>query len=175
MDQERNSTNTLVIAVIGALATVLVGVVPIVVGMLRASEPTTVVTSPSPPIELVAEEPYSLGDDVTLDRLADACYDFDLDACDQLFNVSPAGSDYEWYGGTCGGIFDEIIEDLCSVFYEEALLFLPLVESCDAGDMAACDQLYQESPTGSLWEEYGATCGERLADPIYGYCSEEYS
>lgn len=34
-----------------------------------------------------------------------------------------------------------------------------LWDSCAAGDMAACDDLYFESPLGSEYEEFGDTCG----------------
>lgn len=37
----------------------------------------------------------------------------------------------------------------------------PLAEECDAGDDAACDDLYEQSPFGSDFEEFGATCGGR--------------
>lgn len=37
--------------------------------------------------------------------------------------------------------------------------------SCDAGAMQACDDLYQDSPVGSEYELFGATCGARFDDP----------
>lgn len=36
---------------------------------------------------------------------------------------------------------------------------------CEAGAMQACDDLYQESPVGSEYELFGATCGARFLDP----------
>lgn len=41
---------------------------------------------------------------------------------------------------------------------------------CEAGDGAACDELWQIAPVGSTYERFGVTCGERfdLLD-----CSEE--
>ncbi|MGY6502570.1 MAG: S1C family serine protease [Acidimicrobiales bacterium] len=42
------------------------------------------------------------GDDSTLDVLWDACEDGDFEACDDLWYLSPAGSDYEEFGDTCG-------------------------------------------------------------------------
>ena len=48
-----------------------------------------------------------------------------------------------------------------------------LALDCEAGDFAACDQLYFDSPisesTGS-YEGYGATCGGRLAEEDSGNC-----
>lgn len=36
-----------------------------------------------------------------------------------------------------------------------------LWDGCAGGDMAACDQLYLESPIGSEYEDFGDTCGRR--------------
>jgi hypothetical protein len=41
--------------------------------------------------------------DAEFDDLADDCYQGDMRSCDELFNLSPVGSDYEEYGDTCGG------------------------------------------------------------------------
>jgi hypothetical protein len=38
-----------------------------------------------------------------------------------------------------------------------------LWDDCEAADMGACDRLYEESPLGSRYEEFGATCGNRAA------------
>ena len=35
-------------------------------------------------------------------------------------------------------------------------------DACAAGDMAACDSLYEESPAFSEYEEFGRTCGDRV-------------
>ena len=32
---------------------------------------------------------------------------------------------------------------------------------CDGGDGAACDQLWEEAPIGSIYESFGVTCGNR--------------
>ncbi len=37
-----------------------------------------------------------------------------------------------------------------------------LWDACEAGDGGACDDLFFESPAGSEYEEFGATCGNRL-------------
>ena len=37
-----------------------------------------------------------------------------------------------------------------------------LWERCADGSMAACDSLYEESAPGSRYEEFGATCGDRV-------------
>lgn len=47
--------------------------------------------------------PEGLGNDPLLDDLATACYVGDMRACDDLFDESDAGSDYETYGDSCAG------------------------------------------------------------------------
>lgn len=42
------------------------------------------------------------GSDPELDALYDACADGDYEACDDLYNQSPSGSEYEEFGDTCG-------------------------------------------------------------------------
>lgn len=68
---------------------------------------TTTTEAPTPTTLDVAESeptaPGDLGDDAELDALARDCFDGDVAACDQLFFESPAGSDYEAYGDSCGG------------------------------------------------------------------------
>ena len=55
------------------------------------------------------EGPNTLGDDPELDRLWRACQDGLGQACDQLFEQSPVGSDYEQFGVSCGNR-DEILD-----------------------------------------------------------------
>lgn len=43
-------------------------------------------------------------------------------------------------------------------------------QDCNDGDTSACDDLYIETPVGDAYEEYGSTCGGRLADETYGDC-----
>jgi hypothetical protein len=45
------------------------------------------------------------GDDPALDALWDACEAGDAQACDDLYMDSPLGSEYEEFGGSCGGRF----------------------------------------------------------------------
>lgn len=37
-----------------------------------------------------------------------------------------------------------------------------LYADCTQGNGAACDQLWEESPVGSIYESYGVSCGNRL-------------
>lgn len=45
-----------------------------------------------------------------------------------------------------------------------------LWDGCEAGDMAACDTLYFESPFGSQYEEFGDNCGTVGRPFIQLYC-----
>ncbi|MGH9274192.1 MAG: hypothetical protein ACRDZU_06045, partial [Acidimicrobiales bacterium] len=47
-----------------------------------------------------------------------------------------------------------------------------LYDACEDGDYQACDDLYLDSPSGSEYEEFADTCGERN-DPA-GYCVDIY-
>jgi hypothetical protein len=46
---------------------------------------------------------------------------------------------------------------------------------CEAGDYAACDQLYSDSPPDSDYEYYGSTCGGTVDDELAGTCEHYYS
>lgn len=70
--------------------------------------PSDVVVTAVPQAEFVAESadaPYSFGDDATLDALWTSCGDGDMQACDDLYQESPVGSQYESFGATCGRVF----------------------------------------------------------------------
>ena len=43
-----------------------------------------------------------------LETLTQECYEGYGLSCDALYFVSPLGSEYEWYGGTCGGYFADL-------------------------------------------------------------------
>ena len=49
-----------------------------------------------------------------------------------------------------------------------------LHDACTAGDMQACDDLYWQSPIGSEYEAFAATCGERSELSLFGDCAEEF-
>lgn len=50
-----------------------------------------------------AAPPDGLGNDPVLDALATDCYGGDMQSCDDLFDRSDVGSDYETYGDSCAG------------------------------------------------------------------------
>lgn len=56
----------------------------------------------TPPSTLPMVGPTTYGDDPDLDALWDACEIGDGTACDELWESSPVGSDYEEFGVTCG-------------------------------------------------------------------------
>jgi len=47
-----------------------------------------------------------------------------------------------------------------------------LWDACDAGDMQACDDLFRDSPFGSIYEDFGDSCGNRN-EPA-GWCTTLY-
>jgi hypothetical protein len=49
-----------------------------------------------------------------------------------------------------------------------------LAEKCQAGDMEACDQLYDDSDVDSEYEVYGNSCGGRLSDDNVEYCVDVF-
>jgi S1-C subfamily serine protease len=129
---------------------------------------------------------WTYGDDPELDGLWDACEDGDLEACNELYWRSPVGSEYEAYGATCGrsgtgwgSCADELEpfpwpDDVpsSSATYGEDPELDGLWDACEAGDLAACDELYLVGPYGSDYETFGSTCGERRS-PMYGTCGWE--
>lgn len=105
------------------------------------------------------------GDDPDLDMLWDACAASDWVACDELYWISPIGSDYETYGSTCAntaeptsGGCDTIYGSGESAYGDDPVLD-GLHDDCAAGDMAACDELYWDSPIGSEYETFAVSCG----------------
>lgn len=122
---------------------------------------------------------YTYGDDATLDGLWDACEGGDMEACDNLFRESPLGSEYEDFGNTCGNrtdggrycVDEDIATDAPTAGEEgsDDALSAPgddpeldaLWNACAGGDMGACDDLYFQAPSGSQYEDFGDTCGNR--------------
>jgi hypothetical protein len=111
------------------------------------------------------------GTDLILDILWDWCEDDAMWACDELFLRSIAGSDYEWFGATCGDRVDT--DEWCTDLFDapEAESFGDAPELDDlwvdcrsgVGDWAvACDLLFELAPPETEYREFGATCGGRL-------------
>ncbi|MGH9138242.1 MAG: hypothetical protein ACRD0G_14535, partial [Acidimicrobiales bacterium] len=161
------------------------------VGAAPTSEPggaADLSTTPPP------DPPTDLGDDAALDELAQSCFDGDLLACDHLYLQSPVDSDYEEYGDTCAGRQEAGTENYCALGTDvapgpepepgpggepvppEGLGTDPeldaLAQSCYAGDMDACDDLYAEADSGSDYQVYGDTCGGRQPENTGRYCRD---
>jgi hypothetical protein len=119
-----------------------------------------------------ADEPGDLGNDERFDRLADECFDGDPSSCDDLFRESDLGSDYERYGSTCGGRTDQGQSGGCTALYPDPD-FADLRRECADGDNGACDDLYTDTPVGSVDESFGSTCGGRSDDELAGDCEAQ--
>lgn len=74
-----------------------------------------------------------------------------------------SGSD----GGGSSGLpeAEAIPDDLESEFQD-------LAEDCFGGDLAGCDELWVNTPVGSVAEEYGGTCGGRITYEGPSQCEE---
>jgi hypothetical protein len=118
---------------------------------------------------------FTYGDDAELDALWDACESGDAAACDTLYSSAPSGSEYEEFGATCGGQTDGT--ELCDIAeeplpedttttgaqnYGDDPALDALWDACEAGSGTACDDLYWESESGSAYEDFGVTCGNRV-------------
>lgn len=124
---------------------------------------------------------FTYGDDPDLDALWDACGSGDMAACDELYFSSDSGTDYQQFGDTCGGASSG--GELCDTgaglggtvdgaqAYGDDPSLDALWDACEAGDAQACDDLYWSAPSGSEYEDFGATCGHR-ADS-FAICEEE--
>lgn len=66
-------------------------------------------------------EPPPGGGDATLTGLADDCYNGDMQACDDLFLQTEAGSELEDYGDTCGKRFD-VSHGFCTTAISDPIL-----------------------------------------------------
>ena len=95
-----------------------------------------------------------------------ACESGDMEACDELFFTSNAGSEEEEFGASCGGRTDDSAAGQCGAD-ERIARYRP---ACESGDMDACDELYFASEFGSEEEEFGATCGGRTDGDTPGGC-----
>jgi hypothetical protein len=79
---------------------------------------TTVPESTTPSsIPPATQQPTGLGDDPTLDALAQVCFEGDMQACDELFDFAPIGSDYRSYGDTCAGRQEPGTFNYCEVVF----------------------------------------------------------
>lgn len=132
--------------------------------------------------------PSAYGDDATLDALWDGCSGGSMVDCDDLYWLSGVGTEYENYGATCGNTQEwsagscEIADGTDNPASEpgsgapgtDASLDA-LWTSCSEGDMAACDELYWNAPSGSDYETYGGSCGGTQPDDYGFWCHPDSS
>jgi hypothetical protein len=121
------------------------------------------------------EAPFTYGDDPFFDELWDRCNGEDFGGCMELYELAPVGSEYEQFGGSCGGRseFPQGCEPLFGGFDELDVL----AEACAAGAMDACWNLYEVAPVGSEYEAFGLTCGGRtdgLVPCVFTYGDSPY-
>lgn len=118
------------------------------------------------------------GTDATLDALWNSCAGGDMAACDDLYWSSPVGSEYEDFAISCGGTQTDMYGS-CDTSggssstgngYGSDATLDALWDSCEGGDMAACDELYWTSPLLSEYESFGQTCGGREAEGHGQWC-----
>lgn len=100
-DGSAPATNTkLVLGLVAGLLVLVIGAaVALVVGVgsdARSGDRGSAIPE-------ATSDPDGLGDDAEFDAYAEDCHDGDMAACDDLFLLSPLGSAYELYGGTCAG------------------------------------------------------------------------
>lgn len=120
--------------------------------------------------------------------LRPACEAGDMDACDELYVVSPLGSDDRLFGDTCGGLQPPDTGQWCvDAFGTEPggtssaqppvtsdPQLARLIEQCADGDMVACDDLFIESPLNSPEEDFGDTCGGRQPLGTGEWCEDVF-
>lgn len=141
------------------------------------------------------EGPCAYGDDADLDALWDDCDDGDMEACDKLFFEAEFDTQYEQFGDSCGntrfdgGLCSEdpdvesgsesdvsdgfdcrAVDGPCD--YGDDAELDALWDDCAAGNGEACDNLFLDSPSGSRYEEFGDSCGDRgvedSCEDVYG-------
>jgi hypothetical protein len=117
---------------------------------------------------LADDEPDAAGagsDSASISARYGDCDRGDMDACDELYDITPVGSSAEDFGATCGGRVDPRPGDCWELEVGDGDLY----SQCADGDMDACNDLYYESPRGSSDERFGSTCGYRRGE-TYGEC-----
>ena len=126
-------------------------------------------------VELTDRE-GTYGSDSELDALWDACADGDLAACDELYESAAEDSEYRTFGSTCGETETESHGDCATNAVPRAYGDDPeldaLWDACADGDLAACDELYENAADDSAYRVFGNTCGETSAAQSGG-CEEE--
>ena len=124
-----------------------------------------------------SDDALSYGEDPELDALWDGCAGGDLASCDTLYFDSAIGSDYEAFGSTCGETTTDTFgncaggtEPASSENYGDDPELDALWDGCAGGDLAACDELWFNSPIGSAYEAFAESCGGLSTEENWGSC-----
>jgi len=121
-----------------------------------------------PEVNARQEVPANLEQDGNFPALAQACFDGDPTACDELFLTTPVGSVAEEYGRSCGGRVVEGAANQCATLITGPVAVPAEVtdtanaNGCFAGDMVACDDQFNAATPGTIDQLYGGLCGGRV-------------
>ena len=76
----------------------------------------------------------------------------------------------------CGIDIDELDDPVNAdaVAYGDDPQLDALYDGCAAGDAVACDELYVQSPSGSEYEQFAGTCGNRFEYSDTEYCEGRF-
>jgi len=121
-------------------------------------------------VEVFARQPVPGDIAAEFAGLAQACFDGDMTACDELFNTTPSGSADEAYGDTCAGRITDgqgFGLECADVITGAADVPADVVDqataaACQGGDMVACDDLFRAATAGTPDQLYGGLCGFRV-------------
>lgn len=132
----------------------------------------TAAPTPTPSVDAAEAELMALSESCALGVWVD---------CDTLYAEAPRGSDYRYWGGTCGGVEPAAIPGQCYVqdngepiptFYVNQAEHDIMIDYCESGDMIACDLLWKSSHVGSPEEDVALSCGGTRSDPtLYRVCT----
>jgi hypothetical protein len=130
-------------------------------GVLERDENSPDVGARQPvPADIEQEEDFPV--------IAQACFDGDPEACDDLFLSTPVDSVAEDYGATCGGRVVDGAAAQCATLMTAPVAVPGDVtdtanaQACFGGDMAACDAQFNAATPGSIDQIYGGLCGGRV-------------
>jgi hypothetical protein len=89
--------------VVGGVVLAIALIAVVVIAGINVGRTQAELAAAVPTTTLAPSDPAGLGDDPGLDGYASRCHDGDLQACDDLYQLSDPMSGYEQYGLTCGG------------------------------------------------------------------------
>jgi molecular chaperone DnaK len=186
---------------IGGIAAVLIVVLVVVLGGGGDEDdpPRTTTTefAGTTTTDFTSTTDFDSTTDSTIDRttadgfmsLLVSCSDGSMADCDTLWGRTPSNSQLEAFAETCGfrdsagGHAASCVEDFgadgagatMATTSTSTAEYAADQESCLGGDMAACDNLYVGTPSGSMLDTMANTCGGLVPDGTHsGDCEETY-